>query len=123
MKTADEKTKANLLAPITPILAGNTRCVYLLMMEYNMLKNAFQSIGLAYKYLLTLFVTQVGCERAFSILKIIKMRLRYSLAQSNLESFMLMMDEHEISLTIDNEYIIEQVASSSQAYARILKRR
>ena len=90
-------------------------CVYLLMTEYNMLTNAFQSIGLAYKYLLTLLVTQVACERAFSILKIINTRLRNSLAQSNLESFMLMIVEHEVSLTIDNEYIIDQVASSSQA--------
>ena len=85
------------------------------MMEYNMLTNAFQYIGLAYKYLLTLPVTQVACERAFSILKIIKTRLRNSLAQSNLESFMLMMVVLRISLTIDNEYIIDQVASSSQA--------
>ena len=97
--------------------------VYLLMTEYNMLTNAFQSIGLAYKYLLTLLVTQVACERAFSILKIIKTRLRNLLVQSNLETFMLMMVEHDISLTIDKEYIIDQVASFSQAYARILKRR
>ena len=60
-------------------------CVYLLLIEYNMLTNTFKYIGLAYQYLLTLSVTQVACERSFSTLKLIKTHMRNMLSQDNLE--------------------------------------
>ena len=96
-------------------------CVYLLLHEYNMLTNAFSCIGLAYKFLLILSVTQVACERSFSALKIIKSRIRSVLSQDNLEAFMLMKCEYEIVPNIDNNDIIEQVAEQSQVYWRNLK--
>jgi len=40
-----------------------------------MLSDAYCLLGLAYKYLLTLSLTQVACEKTFSTLKFIKSRL------------------------------------------------
>jgi hypothetical protein len=96
-------------------------CVYLLLFEYNMLTNAFSAIGHAYKFLLTLSVTQVTCERSFSALKIIKSRIRSLMTQEHLEAFMLMKCEYETVHKIDNNYIIEKVAEHSDVYWRNLK--
>src|SRR4029434_2809125 len=43
-------------------------CVNLLLPQYNLLTDAYHVIGLAYKFLLTLSITQVACERSFSTL-------------------------------------------------------
>nr|XP_047140987.1 uncharacterized protein LOC101238791 [Hydra vulgaris] len=67
-----------------------TVCCYLILIQYNLISEAYANIGLAYKYTLSLPFTQVACERSFSILKFIKNRLRSSMAQENLQSFMLM---------------------------------
>ena len=96
-------------------------CVYLLMIEYNMFTNAFQSIGLAYKYLLSLSVTQVACERSFSALKLIKTFISSRLNQENLEALMLMKCNHEIAMSIETEFIIDKVVNHSIIYSRILK--
>lgn len=50
-------------------------CVYLILTQYNLFTDAYPVIGLAYKYLLTLSLSQVACERSFSTLKFIKNRL------------------------------------------------
>ena len=71
-------------------------CVFLLLNEYNMLTNTFRYAGNTYRFLLTLSVTQVACERSFSSLKIVKSRIRSSLTQLHLEAFMLMMCEHDL---------------------------
>ena len=86
-----------------------------------MLTNTFKYLGLAYRYLLTLSVTQVACERSFSALKFIKTHVRSRLRQDNLEGLMLMKVEHELTLAIDNEFIIDKIANHSKSYARILK--
>ena len=96
-------------------------CVYLLLMEYNMLTNAYKSIGFAYKYLLTLSVTQVACERSFSALKLIKTNMRSNMSQVKLEAFILIKCNQEIVLSIDNEVIINKVCHHSSAYARELQ--
>ena len=94
---------------------------FLLLYEYNMLINSFSSLGLAYQYLLTLSVTQVACERSFSTLKLIKTRIRSTINQDRLESFMLMMCEYEIVCSMDNEKIIDKIANHSAANAKLLK--
>ena len=91
------------------------------LVEYNMLTNAFSCIGLAYKFFLTLSVTQVSCERSFSALKVIKSRIRSLLSQDHLEAFMLMKCEYEIVFNIDNNEIIDQVAEHSEVYRKNLK--
>ena len=59
-------------------------CCYHILQKYNLLTDAYHIIGLAYKFLLTLSVTQVACERSFSTLKYIKNRLRSTLSQEHL---------------------------------------
>lgn len=87
-----------------------------------MLTNSYNSIGLAYRFLLTLSVTQVACERSFSSLKLIKARIRSRIGEDRLESFMLMMCEYDIVSSIDNETIIDGIANHSNAYSKLLKR-
>lgn len=48
-----------------------------------------------YKVVCTLSVTQVQCERTFSKLKVLKTRLRNSLSEENLKSYMLLSIEKE----------------------------
>ena len=52
---------------------------------------------------MTLAVTQVECERSFSLLKIIKSRLRSMLGQEQLEAFMLLSIERRILDGISND--------------------
>lgn len=67
-------------------------------------------IGLADKLLLTLAITQVACERSFSI-KFIN-RLRSTLSQRHLEALMLM--------SLYNDTVINKVAETSALLRRSL---
>jgi len=69
-------------------------------------------IGLAYKLLLALPVSQATCERSFSALKRIKNRLRSTTTQEHLEAFMLMSVEKGIQAKLDNKDIIDSIAAS-----------
>ncbi len=44
-------------------------CCYKILQCYNLFTDAYHILGLGYKFLLTLPVTQVACERSFSVLK------------------------------------------------------
>ena len=85
-----------------------------------MLSDAYHLLGLAYKYLLTLSLTQVACERSFSTLKFIKSRLRSSLSANKLEAFMLMATEKDILMSLDTDVIIDRVAEKSDLMKRLL---
>ncbi|KAL1250913.1 hypothetical protein QQF64_018709 [Cirrhinus molitorella] len=85
--------------------------------EYNLLTDAYRIIGLGYKFLLTLSITQVACERTFSTLKLVKSRLRTSLSRDNLEAFLLMATEKEILMELDKDDIIDKMAERSVTYA------
>lgn len=88
-------------------------CVYLVLSQYNLFTDAYHVIGLAYKYLLTLSISQVACERTFSTLKFVKNRLRSTLHQEHLEAFMLMCTEKETLMALDSDAIIDKVAQTS----------
>ncbi|PIK53410.1 hypothetical protein BSL78_09693 [Apostichopus japonicus] len=60
------------------------------LFKLNLFTDAYKSIGLAYKLLVTLPVSQVACEHSFSALKRIKNRLRSTMTQEHIEAFMLM---------------------------------
>lgn len=92
-------------------------CCYLLLSQYNLLMDAYHIVGLGYKFLLTLSITQVACERTFSTLKFVKNRLRTSLTQENLEAFLLMATEKEILMGLDKDDIIDK---SSESLHRLL---
>ena len=95
-------------------------CVHLILSQYNLLTDTYHVIGLAYKFLLTLSITQVACERSFSTLKFIKNRLRSTLTQNKLEAFMLMSTEKETHMSLDNDTVINRVAETSALLRRVL---
>ena len=65
------------------------------------------------KVVCTLSVTQVQCERTFSKLKVLMTRLRNSLSEENLESYMLLSIEKELLDDLDAEAILDRFAQSS----------
>ena len=77
-------------------------CCYKVLLKLDLFTDAYKGIGLAYKLLLTLPVSQVACERSFSALKRIKTRLRSTMTQEHLEAFMLMSVEKNILARLDN---------------------
>ena len=85
-----------------------------------MLTDAYPVLGLAYKYLLTLSLTQVACERTFSILKFIKNRLRSTLSSDKLEAFMLMATEKDILMALDSDSVIDRLAEKSELLKKLL---
>ena len=89
-------------------------CCYSVLRNYNLYNCAYPNLTAAYKYLLTLSITQVSCERSFSTLKYIFNRLRSSLSQDHIDAFMLMAVEKEILYSLSNEEIIDCVAKSSK---------
>ena len=96
-------------------------CCYRILGRYNLLTDAHHIIGLEYKFLLTLSVTQVACERSFLIiLKYVKSRLGNSPSQDLLEHFMLMAIEKEILRTLDVDTVIDRVAEKSKLLQKLL---
>jgi len=88
-------------------------CCYEILRRFNMLSDAYHVLGLAYKFLLTLSLTQVACETTFSTLKFIKSRLRSSLSENKLETFLLMATEKDILMALDSDVVIDRVAEKS----------
>lgn len=95
-------------------------CCYQILRQFNMLSDAYRLLGLAYKYLLTLSLTQVACERTFSTLKFIKSKLRSSLSANKLEMFMLMATEKDILMSLDVDIVIDRVAEKSELLRKLL---
>ena len=73
-----------------------------------------------YKVILTLFVTQVGCERTFSKLRYVKNRLRNQLSEDRLDSLLLMRVERDVLLRISNHTIIDELAKINAEMRRLL---
>lgn len=96
-------------------------CVYRLIVDYRMYSLEYENLFKIYKFLLTLPMTQVTCERSFSKLKIIKNRLRSTMNNENLEACMLMACENDILQGIDEFIIIEKLCKSSSEYDRLLR--
>ena len=95
-------------------------CCYQILQRLNMLSDAYHLLGLAYKLLLALSLTQVACERTFSTLKFIKNRLRSNLSASKLEAFMLMATEKDILMALDTDVVIDKVANKSALMRKLL---
>ncbi|KAJ8884138.1 hypothetical protein PR048_015995, partial [Dryococelus australis] len=62
-----------------------------------------------YKYLLTIPITQVSCERAFSKLKLIKTSLCSKMTNDNLEAFLIMQCERDMLVALDNDTVIDKL--------------
>jgi hypothetical protein len=81
---------------------------------------AYPGLFLCYKLILTLSVTQVSCKQSFSELKILKNALRNSLTQEHLECFMLMALKKDNLTNLDNEDIINIIATKSILLQKLL---
>jgi hypothetical protein len=97
------------------------KCAYKIILEYNMYCLQYPELSKVYKFLLTIPLTQVSCERAFSKLKLIKTRLRSSLTNENLESLLLMHSEADILNSIDPDTVIDYLCHSSSELKRLLQ--
>jgi len=60
-------------------------CAFKLLPEYRRCAAAYENLYAAWKFIVTLSVTQSTCERRLSKLRLLKTRLRTSLTQNNLE--------------------------------------
>ena len=94
-------------------------CALELLHELNSHCSSYTCLYVAYKFALTLSCTQESCERVFSVLKVIKNRLRSSLGQDLLEDFVLLSVDR--GFNFDYDKVIDGVASSSKELARLLK--
>ena len=74
----------------------------------------------AYKFLLTLSVAEVACERSFSTLKYIKNRLGSTLSKDHLSAFMLMSTEKDILMTLDTYVVIDKDSEKSNNLRKLL---
>lgn len=95
-------------------------CVYKVIYEYNMYCLLYTELSKVYRYLLTIPLTQVSCERAFSKLKLIKTRLRSSLSNEHLEAFLIMQCERDKLVTVDNDKVINRLCEQSDEMKRLL---
>ena len=73
-----------------------------------------------YKVILSLSVTQAGCERTFSKLRCVKNRLRNQLSEDRLDSLLLMCVERDVLLRISNHTIIDELAKMNAEMQRLL---
>lgn len=95
-------------------------CCYLILHKCNMFQGTYSVLSTVYHYLLTLPISQVSCERSFSILKYIKSRLRNRLSNERVESFIMMNVEKAILNKINNEDIITALANTSTTLKKAL---
>lgn len=72
------------------------------------------------EYVLSLSVSQVNCERAFSTLKMIKNRLCFSLNQERLEVFMMISAEKQVLKKVNFQDTLEIIKNSSSLLIKLL---
>ncbi|GBO02259.1 hypothetical protein AVEN_42317-1 [Araneus ventricosus] len=95
-------------------------CVLKILASNILHDKAYDNLYELYKVVCTLSVTQVHCERTFSKLKIIKDRLRNSMSEENLESYVSLFIEKELLDNLDGEKIIDRFAETSSELKRLL---
>lgn len=87
-------------------------CVLRILAAYRLNDKTYDNLYHIYKIICTISVTQVACERSFSKLKLIKTRLRNSMSNEHLESYMLMSVEKRLLDSLECDIIIQRYASS-----------
>jgi hypothetical protein len=95
-------------------------CRYQILWKYNLYATAYIELFLAYKFLLTLYITQVQYERTFSKLKYILNKLISNLSQERVEEFIIMSCVKDILYSLQNVGIIEYVVQSSNLMKKLL---
>ena len=97
-----------------------SRVFLMVLYLFGLHNTAYSKLYCLYKHLMTLAVTQVEFERSFSLLKIIKSRLRCMLGQEQLEAFMLLIIEQKLVGEIPNDEVIEEFSNPSKELSRLL---
>ena len=95
-------------------------CCYHVLRKYNLYGKSYCMLHRAYKFMLTISITQVACERSFSKLKCVKTRLRSQLTEDHLDSLLMMCIEKDILSNITNDEIIDELAKSSGELKKLL---
>ena len=97
-------------------------CAFKLSSEYRLCAAARENLYAAYKFIVTLTVTQCTFERCFSKLRLLKTRLSSSLIQNNLESLIIIANEKVIAMKIklNKNQIIDKIAKSSVEISTML---
>lgn len=95
-------------------------CVYQLLRKYNLYSRAYSNLFLAYKFAITLSISQVTCERRFSKLQLVKSKTRNLISQDFLETAMLMYTERDILDKVDFDKVIDLVAQNSKELTALL---
>lgn len=95
-------------------------CCYNVLFKYRLYVSAYNNLFIAYKYVLSLSCTQIGCERSFSTLTFIKTRLRNRLSMDNLDAWMLMNLNKDILESLSFEDITNEVVQQSSVLKSIL---
>ena len=85
-----------------------------------MYSRSYSLLYQAYKVILTLSLTQVGCERSFSKLRHVKNRLKNQLDEDCLDSLLLMCVERDVLLRISNHTIVDELAKMNAEMQRLL---
>lgn len=81
---------------------------------------AYSNLFLAYKFILTLSSSQVAREKSLAKLKYILNRLRNSQSRSSLQSLLMMTCEKTSSVRINNNDIVDALASTSDTMKKLL---
>lgn len=104
-----EFAKQYFFVDLSPIESISHSSMYLRIVEEG-LHGLFPNIEIALRIFLSLFITNVPGERAFSKLKYIKDTLRNRMTEDKLNAFSLISIEHEILGSLCSDEIIEEFA-------------
>lgn len=112
-----------ILKSITNVPNGSsTKAVYnwLDFLKENQRQNVFPNFKKVLILLTTIPVTSCSCERVFSKLPIVKSKLRSTMLQERLESFLLLFVEQEKLMNVQIEEIIDEFKSLNNEKERRL---
>lgn len=118
----EEEDQEDVFSPCSSTTQCNNciKCALGLIVEFNMYSVQYTQLYTAYKFLLTIPLTQVTCERIFSKLKLVKSRLRASMTNETTEALVLMQSEKDILITLESDYVIRKLCESSTEMRRLL---
>lgn len=96
------------------------QCVLKYFKEVTGKQEEYQNVFKLYRYVATLPVTEVKCERTFSNMRITKNRLRTLLNDDTLENLIVISDEADLLQKIDLNDVVKDLAMTSKYLACLL---
>lgn len=102
---------------------GCSLCVFRYLEKYNLYSMSYKNLWLVYKYVLTLSIGQVECERTFSKMKIIKSRLRSTLSEANFVNLTQIYCEKRLLNDVNIDEVIERLSRRSKTLHVLLAKK